>query len=87
MKPALQIYSTDFDADFFKLPKDVRTRIESAIDRLGANLKSHPHRAMQGVDAFRLRVGPYRVIYDFDLAAGRLHLLAIGHRREVYRRQ
>jgi len=40
---------------------------------------------MQGIEAYRIRVGNYRVIYDFDRAKGVLHLLAIGHRREVYR--
>ena len=40
---------------------------------------------MTGVDCYRMRVGDYRVIYDFDLSKGVLHLLAVGHRREVYR--
>ena len=31
---ALQIYSRDFDADFFKLPSAIQARIESNIDRL-----------------------------------------------------
>jgi len=35
MSAALQIYSRDFDADFFKLPADLQARIESCIDRLG----------------------------------------------------
>jgi mRNA interferase RelE/StbE len=41
---------------------------------------------MKGVDSYRLRVGDYRVIYDFDRTKGILYLLGIGHRREVYRR-
>jgi mRNA interferase RelE/StbE len=40
---------------------------------------------MKGVDSYRLRVGDYRVIYDFDRAKGVLYLLGVGHRREVYR--
>jgi mRNA interferase RelE/StbE len=83
---ALQIYSRDFDTDYFKLPASVRDRIDSAVDRLGAALDIHPHHRMKGVDAFRLRVGDYRVIYAFDRTKGVLHLLAVGHRREVYRR-
>jgi mRNA interferase RelE/StbE len=83
---ALQIYSRDFDADFFKLPAVVQGRIESAIDRLGAALDTHQHHRMKGVEAFRLRVGDYRVIYDFDRSKGTLYLLSVGHRREVYRR-
>lgn len=85
MKAALQIYSRDFDADFFKLPVDLQTRIQAVIDRLGQTLDQHSHHRMKGVDAYRIRVDDYRVIYNFDLAQGRLHLLAVGHRREVYR--
>lgn len=86
MSAALQIYSRDFDADFFKLPGAVQGRIESAIDRLGTRLDTHSHHRMKGVEAFRLRVGDYRVIYDFDRVKGVLHLLTVGHRREVYRK-
>jgi hypothetical protein len=43
-----------------------------------------PHMRMQGVEAFRLRVGDYRIIYQFDLAHNILHLIAVGHRRDVY---
>ena len=86
MNAALQIFSRDFDADFFKLPAGVQARIEAKIDRLGLMLDRFPHTHMTGVDCCRLRVGDYRVIYDFDLSKGVLHLLAVGHRREVYRK-
>lgn len=86
MSAALQIYSHDFDADFFKLPGALQARIESSIDRLGMALDSHPHRRMKGITAYRIRVGDYRVIYDFNRAKGILHLLAVGHRRDVYRK-
>jgi len=83
---AVQIYSRDFDADFFKLPCAIRARIESSIDRLGTTLDSYPHHRMKGVEAYRIRVGDYRVIYNLDRTKGVLHLLAVGHRREVYRK-
>jgi hypothetical protein len=38
VKAALRVYSRDFDADFYKLPLDVRRRIEGRIDRLGLML-------------------------------------------------
>jgi len=82
----LQIYSRDFDADFFQLPAPLQARIQDSIDRLGMGLNSHAHQRLKGVDAYRLRVGDYRVIYDFDLSKGVLRLLSVGHRREVYRR-
>ncbi|HMP82599.1 MAG TPA: type II toxin-antitoxin system RelE/ParE family toxin [Verrucomicrobiota bacterium] len=86
MSAALQIYSRDFDADFFKLPADLQFRIQSVIDRLGQTLDKHSHHRMKGLDAYRIRVGDYRVIYNFNLLQGRLYLLAVGHRREVYRK-
>ena len=85
MSAALQIYSRDYDADFFRLPIDVRARIEAAVDRLGLKLDHHPHYHMTGMDAYRLRVGDYRIVYNLDRSKGVLHLLAVGHRREVYR--
>ncbi|MSU37416.1 MAG: hypothetical protein EXS36_20420 [Pedosphaera sp.] len=39
----------------------------------------------QGRSEFRLRVGDYRVIYEFDLGHNELSLATLGHRREVYR--
>ena len=86
MKAALQVYSRDFDADFFQLPSEVQARIQARIDRLGLSLDRFPHTRMTGVDCYRLRVRDYRVIYDMDLSKGVLHLLAVGHRREVYRK-
>ena len=86
MKAALQIYSRDFDADFFKLPREVQRRIEERVDRLGLMLDRSPHTHLTGMDCYRLRVGDYRVVYDFDRSKGVLCLLAVGYRREVYRK-
>jgi mRNA interferase RelE/StbE len=83
---ALQIYSRDFDADFFKLPLDIQRRIGTRIDRLGLMLDRFSHMHLTGMDCYKLRVGDYRVVYDFDQSKGVLHLLAVGHRREVYRK-
>jgi mRNA interferase RelE/StbE len=82
---ALQVYYTRFDAAFFKLPPAVRTRIESRIDEMGLRLTTFPHHRLTGSTRYRLRVGDYRIIYTFDAAANIIHLLAVGHRREIYR--
>ena len=82
---ATQIYSSDFDAVFLKLPTDVQARIQRKLDELGRRLDSYPHYQMTGSTAFRLRVGDYRVIYRFELRKNDLYLAAVGHRREVYR--
>jgi len=82
---ALQVYYPKFDADFFKLPASVRERIEGKIDQMGLRLNRFPHHHLTGTNRYRLRVGDYRVIYTFDVQRGILHLLAVGHRREIYR--
>jgi len=82
---ATQIYYASFDAVFLKLPAAVRARIEAKIDEIGLRLKSFPHHRLKGANRFRARVGDYRIIYTFDAEQNRIHLLAIGHRREIYR--
>jgi mRNA-degrading endonuclease RelE of RelBE toxin-antitoxin system len=52
---------------------------------MGRRLDSFPHYRMTGRNHFRLRVGDYRVIYDFNVAKNELSLITLGNRREVYR--
>jgi mRNA interferase RelE/StbE len=82
---ATQVYYASFDAVFLKLPAALRARIEAKIDEIGLRLKSYPHHRLKGSNRFRTRVGDYRIIYTFDMDQNRIHLLAIGHRREIYR--
>ena len=82
---ALQICHTPFDTAFFKLPPEARSRIEVKIDEMGLRLKTFPHHRLKGHDRFRLRVGHYLIIYTYDAELNILHLLGVGHRREIYR--
>lgn len=85
MNAATQVYYASFDTVFLKLPAALRARIETKIDEIGLRLAAFPHHRLKGSDRFRARVGDYRIIYTFDLAQNTIHLLAIGHRREIYR--
>lgn len=85
MSRALQVYYSAFDDVFQKLPEAVRNRIETEIDDMGRRLTTFPHYRMTGGSRYRLRVGDYRIIYTFDHAQNAIHLLAVGHRREIYR--
>jgi mRNA interferase RelE/StbE len=82
---ATQVYYASFDAIFLKLPQPLRARVEAKIDEIGSRLASYPHHRLKGSNRFRARVGDYRIIYTFDLDLNKIHLLAIGHRREIYR--
>jgi mRNA interferase RelE/StbE len=59
--------------------------VEAKIRELGSRLGKYPHVRLQGREEFKLRVGDYRIIYEFDAARNEVYLIAMGHRREVYR--
>jgi mRNA interferase RelE/StbE len=85
MSAALQVYHQPFDLRFFKLPVQIQAQIEAKVDQMGLRLASFPHHHLTGFNRFRLRAGDYRVIYTFDISRNVIHLLAVGHRREIYR--
>ena len=63
----------------------LRARIERKIDEIGSQIQAYPHQRLKGSNRYRARIGDYRIIYTFDLEQNKIHLLAIGHRREIYR--
>jgi mRNA interferase RelE/StbE len=83
---ATQVFSREFDSALSRLPADARAAILEKITDLGRRLGSYPHYRMTGRAEFRLRVGDYRVIYDFALEKEEIRLITLGHRREIYRR-
>lgn len=85
MSLATFIHSKRFDAAFLQLSPDLQTRIEAKLFAMAARLDRFSHYQMTGSSHYRLRVGDYRIIYDVDVAARVVHLIAIGNRREVYR--
>jgi len=84
-RAATQIFSREFDAILAKLPESVAALVLEKIDDIGRRLDAFPHYRMTGRNEFRLRVGDYRVIYNFDVAKNEVYLIAIGNRREIYK--
>ena len=85
MSRATEIYAGEFDSVLLDLPPRIRDAIEAKIHDLGARLSTFFHHRLKGRSEYRLRVGDYRVIYEFDQEKNVLYLVALGHRREVYR--
>jgi mRNA interferase RelE/StbE len=83
---ALQILSPTFSKAFDDLPSGIRETVQRKIDEMGTRLEIFPHKRLQGRPEFKLRVGDYRVLYEFDLKLGRIDLHYLGHRREIYKR-
>ena len=59
--------------------------IESKIHQLGSRLADYPHKRLKGRTEYRLRVGDFRVIYEFDRERNILYLITVGNRSEIYR--
>lgn len=70
---------------FDSLPESARDAVQHKVDDVGRQLEDFPHQRLQGRSEFRLRVGDYRVLYDFDATQGRIYLHYVGHRRDIYR--
>lgn len=86
MAAALQIWSSTFSRAFDALPSSVRAIVQSKIDEMGTRLETFSHQRLQGRPEYKLRVGDYRVLYEFDVKLGRIHLHYVGHRRDIYKR-
>jgi len=71
--------------EFDALGSTAPQRVEKALDQLASEplaLRNQIKR-LKGDSAMRLRVGDWRII--FDVHFGQIVVLAIAHRREVYR--
>lgn len=62
-----------------------RERIVARIEALAHDPHPAQSRRLKASDAFRLRVGDYRVVYTIDDGKLIVIVVAVGHRRNVYR--
>lgn len=67
------------------MPAEYVERIDNAIEALGSEPRPYNCKKLKDHDAWRIRVGEYRVIYEINDAAQMVVVVQIGHRREVYR--
>jgi mRNA interferase RelE/StbE len=62
-------------------------RILEAVEALADNPFPLQYRKLLGVESsYRIRVGDYRVIYQFDAQNKRVVIYHVRHRREAYRK-
>ena len=62
-----------------------RDRVSRALRRLADEPRPHGVKKLSGRDAWRLRVGDYRVLYEIHDKRLLILVVDIGHRREIYR--
>jgi mRNA interferase RelE/StbE len=69
-----------------RLERRDQQRIRAALDLLAENPRPPACVAMQGEESvYRIRVGNYRIVYEVLDSVLLVHVVRIGHRREVYR--
>ncbi|MBM4019564.1 MAG: type II toxin-antitoxin system RelE/ParE family toxin [Planctomycetes bacterium] len=67
------------------LPWQVFARVAKAVLSLETDPRRHGSHKLCGTNAYRVRVGNYRIIYTIDDAAHTVQVVAVAHRREAYR--
>ena len=68
-----------------RLPARTFERVTRAILGLERNPRPPGSQKLRGVQDYRLRVGQYRILYTIDDHERVVEIIAVGHRRDVYR--
>jgi len=82
------IYSINFTKSALKSLKSLnkidRKRIISKIEILKVNPYPQDCKKLKSTNAFRIRIGSYRVIYDVLNDELIVRIIKIGHRKDIY---
>lgn len=71
---------------YHKLPPAIRTKVGAALAALSEEPRPSGVVKLQGSsDRWRIRINDYRIIYQIEDKIVLVTVLAIAHRREVYR--
>lgn len=88
----MSAYTVEFvrsaEKEFLQLPKKIRLRFEEALKLLAISPFSEllKIKKLKGTeDAFRIRIGDYRMIYQVRQEVLIVLVIKVGHRREIYR--
>lgn len=72
--------------EFRSLPSEIKRRVGNVVDSLQRTPRPPGVRKLQGRDElYRLRIGPYRVVYEIDDRTVCIVVAKIRHRSEAYR--
>jgi mRNA interferase RelE/StbE len=71
---------------FAKLDKAVQERIAPKLDALATTPRPPGAEKLVGEDAWRIRVGDYRIVYAIEDRVLVVLVLHVGNRREIYKR-
>ncbi len=71
-----------------KLPSIVVARVSGVIDSLVVNpFPAHSVKLAGSINAYRIRVGDYRIVYTVENKVLLITVIRVRHRKEAYRKQ
>jgi mRNA interferase RelE/StbE len=79
-------FTRSAERDLRRLDPPIRKRVLGALDRLVAEDRSLDVRRLTGSEHFRLRVGDWRVIFDYDRETETVLIRRILPRGRAYER-
>ena len=79
-------YSRDALKMLLRMPVNMARLIRTKIEQVAADpfAPNNNVKRLKGMDAFRLRVGDWRVVYEIDRRAITIFVIRIGPRGSVY---
>jgi mRNA interferase RelE/StbE len=79
------LFKPSAQREFEALPRDVQERLGKKIDNLALAPWPPGAKKLHGEEAWRVRVGDYRIVYEIRGQELIVLVLRIAHRREAYR--
>ncbi len=67
-----------------KLPDNIASSLFEAIAGLADNPRPHGCKKLKGRDAYRIRQGDYRIIYDIFDKVLTVDVIGVGNRKDIY---
>jgi mRNA interferase RelE/StbE len=68
-----------------KLGKKAIPIIKAAIAGLADNPRPFGYKKLKGEEAYRIRIGDYRIIYEINDDIILVTVVSVGHRKDIYK--
>lgn len=68
-----------------KLDSKIIPVIKASISALADNPRPFGYKKLKGEEAYRIRVGDYRIIYEINDQTIIITVVSVGHRKDIYK--
>lgn len=80
------VWKPSAERELRKLPREVIARLVALAESLAHDPYPPGAKKLSGTDyAYRVQSGDYRLVYEIVQGELIIHIIRVGHRREVYR--